>query len=157
MYAVNCVSKNARAPGLSSARSEEAAEHAARHTAADSGRASSARQPAANEGSAAERLSLLQPGRAEYGTGWNAMPGGDTAGTTVRPGGGAGVGPDAHDSSTQTAAALESIAMIWFILEALVALFLAVFIVWFTMGGRRKPPRTPPAAEVGSGKDEDKQ
>jgi len=33
--------------------------------------------------------------------------------------------------------------MIWFLLEALVALLLAVFIVWFTMGGKRKraPPR----------------
>ena len=32
--------------------------------------------------------------------------------------------------------------MVWFLLEALVALLLAVFIVWFTMGGKRK--RTPP-------------
>jgi hypothetical protein len=31
--------------------------------------------------------------------------------------------------------------MAWILLEALVALILAVFIVWFTMGGRRKPPR----------------
>jgi len=29
--------------------------------------------------------------------------------------------------------------MIWFLLEALVALLLAVFIVRFTMGGKRKP------------------
>ena len=28
----------------------------------------------------------------------------------------------------------------WILLEALVALLLAVFIVWFTMGGRRKEP-----------------
>jgi hypothetical protein len=35
-------------------------------------------------------------------------------------------------------------AMGWLLLEALVALSLAVFIVWFTMGGRRKnPPRAP--------------
>jgi hypothetical protein len=34
--------------------------------------------------------------------------------------------------------------MEWLLLEALVALSLAVFIVWFTMGGRRKnPPRAP--------------
>ena len=33
--------------------------------------------------------------------------------------------------------------MIWFLLEALVALLLAVFIVWFTMGGKSKP--SPPA------------
>ncbi|HTP47896.1 MAG TPA: hypothetical protein VMQ50_13360 [Casimicrobiaceae bacterium] len=30
--------------------------------------------------------------------------------------------------------------MIWFLIEAGVALALAVFIVWFTMGGKRKPP-----------------
>jgi hypothetical protein len=29
----------------------------------------------------------------------------------------------------------------WILLEALVALLLAVFIVWFTMGGRRSEPR----------------
>ncbi len=35
--------------------------------------------------------------------------------------------------------------MEWLLLEALVALSLAVFIVWFTMGGKRKhPPRAPP-------------
>jgi hypothetical protein len=31
--------------------------------------------------------------------------------------------------------------MVWFFIEAGVALALALFIVWFTMGGRRKPPR----------------
>jgi len=31
-------------------------------------------------------------------------------------------------------------AMVWFFIEAGVALLLAIFIVWFTMGGRRKPP-----------------
>jgi hypothetical protein len=35
-------------------------------------------------------------------------------------------------------------AMEWLLLEALVALSLAVFIVWFTMGGRRKNPPRPP-------------
>jgi hypothetical protein len=30
--------------------------------------------------------------------------------------------------------------MIWFLIEAGVALALAIFIVWFTMGGKRKPP-----------------
>jgi hypothetical protein len=33
-----------------------------------------------------------------------------------------------------------SSAMVWFFIEAGVALALAVFIVWFTMGGRSKPP-----------------
>jgi hypothetical protein len=31
-------------------------------------------------------------------------------------------------------------AMVWIFIEAGLALALAVFIVWFTMGGRRKPP-----------------
>jgi hypothetical protein len=47
--------------------------------------------------------------------------------------------------------------MAWILLEALVALLLAVFIVWFTMGGRRKPPpRLPPSPRPSndeSGKD----
>jgi len=30
--------------------------------------------------------------------------------------------------------------MVWFFIEAGVALALAIFIVWFTMGGRRRPP-----------------
>ena len=30
--------------------------------------------------------------------------------------------------------------MVWFFIEVGVALALAIFIVWFTMGGRRKPP-----------------
>ena len=34
----------------------------------------------------------------------------------------------------------------WIVLEALVALLLAVFIVWFTMGGKRKEPREPSSA-----------
>ncbi|HWZ74393.1 MAG TPA: hypothetical protein VN326_23315 [Casimicrobiaceae bacterium] len=41
--------------------------------------------------------------------------------------------------------------MAWILLEALVALLLAVFIVWFTMGGRRKPPPgLPPGLPTGS-------
>jgi hypothetical protein len=51
----------------------------------------------------------------------------------------------------QSAATLESIAMTWIILEALVALLLAVFIVWFTMAGRRKPPPSlPPGSPTGN-------
>jgi len=30
--------------------------------------------------------------------------------------------------------------MVWFFIEVGVALLLAIFIVWFTMGGKRKPP-----------------
>ena len=41
-------------------------------------------------------------------------------------------------------------AMEWIILEAGVALFLAVFIVWFTTGGKRKrrPGKAEPPAEA---------
>jgi hypothetical protein len=35
--------------------------------------------------------------------------------------------------------------MIWFLLEALVALLLAVFIVWFTLGAKSKA--SPPPAD----------
>ena len=30
--------------------------------------------------------------------------------------------------------------MVWFFMEVAVALLLAIFIVWFTMGGKRKQP-----------------
>jgi hypothetical protein len=35
--------------------------------------------------------------------------------------------------------------MAWIFLEAVVALLLAVFIVWFTTAGSRKPPSLPPS------------
>ena len=42
--------------------------------------------------------------------------------------------------------------MEWLLLEALVALALAVVIVWFTMGGkRRSPPRDPNDPSDGDG------
>ena len=42
--------------------------------------------------------------------------------------------------------------MEWLLLEAFVALALAVFIVWFTMGGKRKnPPRDPKDPGDGDG------
>jgi len=34
--------------------------------------------------------------------------------------------------------------MVWFFIEAGVALALAIFIVWFTMGFKRKPPPAAP-------------
>ncbi len=43
--------------------------------------------------------------------------------------------------------------MEWFLLEALVALFVAVVIVWWTLGARRKPP----AAKAREARDEDGQ
>jgi hypothetical protein len=43
--------------------------------------------------------------------------------------------------------------MKWLLLEALVALSLAVFIVWFTMGGKREnPPRETKDPSDGDGK-----
>jgi hypothetical protein len=89
---------------------------------------------------------LLQPGRAENGTAWNRTLAGSGAGAASRePTGRAGPGTVAQDPrSAQSAATLESIAMAWILLEALVALLLAVFIVWFTIGGSRKPPPSLP-------------
>jgi hypothetical protein len=47
--------------------------------------------------------------------------------------------------------------MEWILLEAGVALFLAVFIVWFTTGGKRKrPPVTEQAAPESKGSPEQK-
>jgi hypothetical protein len=47
--------------------------------------------------------------------------------------------------------------MAWLLLEALVALLLAVFIVWFTMGGKRKePPRVASESADRSGADDAK-
>jgi hypothetical protein len=40
-------------------------------------------------------------------------------------------------------------AMEWILLEAGVALFLAVFIVWFTTGGKRKRPPAPEGKRTG--------
>jgi len=100
---------------------------------ADSGRAANARQLATNDGSAADGVSSLQPGIAENETARNATlacsggVGGTAAGAVTR----AGPGTVTHDpTSAQSAATLESNAMAWILLEALVALSLAVFIVW---------------------------
>ena len=107
---------------------------------------------------------MLQPGRAENGTAWNRTLAGSVAGAApVEPTSGAGRGTVAQDArSAQSAATLESIAMAWILLEALVALLLAVFIVWFTIGGSRKPPPSlppglptsaPPSTDAESGED----
>jgi hypothetical protein len=39
--------------------------------------------------------------------------------------------------------------MEWFLLEAFVALLIAVFIVWWTMSARRHPPAGPAAPPAG--------
>jgi hypothetical protein len=91
---------------------------------------------------------LLQPGSAEKGAGRNTTPVCSFGAANAFPevGTEAGLGAVTQDAtSAQSAATLESIAMAWILLEALVALLLAVFIVWYTMGGRRKPPSLPPA------------
>ena len=73
------------------------------------------------------------------------------SGTTTDGGGGfmpvgGNVVQAAQTAATTTARHLgRSTAMIWFLLEALCALLLAVFIVWFTMGWKRKP--SPPPAD----------
>ena len=52
----------------------------------------------------------------------------------------------AHSAPSAAQAILgRCLAVVWFFIEVLVALLLAVFIVWFTMGGKRKP--SPPSAE----------
>ena len=43
--------------------------------------------------------------------------------------------------------------MIWFFIEAGVALALAIFIVWFTMGLKRKPPPAEPPGRVDDRRD----
>jgi hypothetical protein len=45
--------------------------------------------------------------------------------------------------------------MEWLLLEALVALSLAVFIVWFTMGGKRKNPPPGPNEPDGGDRGQD--
>jgi hypothetical protein len=61
--------------------------------------------------------------------------------------GGAGGGvtqPATNVASNAASRQRKGDAMEWLLLEALVALSLAVFIVWFTMSGKRKgPPRAP--------------
>ena len=46
------------------------------------------------------------------------------------------------------ASPIRSEAMEWILLEAGLALGLAVFIVWFTAGARRKPPRPSKTTEA---------
>ncbi len=106
---------------------------------ADDSRAFKKRQLAANEGSASDAVSSFQPGSAENATAESA--------TVEVSAGGAGTRTVAQAAtSAQSAATQECIAMAWILLEALVALILAVFIVWFTMGGRasRRAPRNAP-------------
>jgi hypothetical protein len=122
----------------------------------------SAVQPAANDAHAADCVSLLQPGRSEKEEGVNVA---DVAAAGV-VGGARGRSGDVAQAQTSTLSVTahrerRCIAMIWFVVEALVALLLAVFIVWFTTGGTRRnsvsvPPRTaaPPSGSP-PGKDAD--
>jgi hypothetical protein len=96
----------------------------------------SAVQPAANDAHAADCVSLLQPGRSEKEDGVNVAAAGVAGGARS----GCGDVAQAQTSTLSVTAHRERrrIAMIWFVIEALVALLLVVFIVWFTTGGTRR-------------------
>ena len=107
-------------------------------------------------------MSLLQPGRAENGTAWNRTLACSAGAAPLEPTSGARGRVPQDPRSAQNAATLESIAMAWIFLEAVAALLLAVFIVWFTIGGSRKPPpslppvlptNAPPPTDDESGED----
>ncbi|HEX4523656.1 MAG TPA: hypothetical protein VH704_09065 [Casimicrobiaceae bacterium] len=81
-----------------------------------------------------------------------AFAGSDGAGTTDGGAGGVVMQPAMDATSTAASSRWKGEPMEWLLLEALVALALAVFIVWFTMGGRRKnPPRAPKDTNEGDG------
>ena len=131
--------------------------------------ATSAAHPARKAGQISVKLSSVQPGNAPHATetyfaGSEGEAGGGDAEATgggVVPEGGAAA-PDAGGargavaqpatiSSAAPAAANrvtsergEAGKMVWFILEALVALLIAVAIVAWTMGLRRRTPRNKP-------------
>ncbi|TMH50681.1 MAG: hypothetical protein E6H60_08240 [Betaproteobacteria bacterium] len=94
-------------------------------------------------------VSSAQPGSCANATGRSTARA--VSGTATAAGGGFIPVWGSVVQAAQTAAATAArylgrgVAMIWFLLEALVALLLAVFIVWFTMGGKRKP--SPPRAD----------
>ena len=111
--------------------------------------ARSAAQPAENAGQASASVSSAQPGSSWKATGRSSA----RSGWVVTAAEGAALGTlggnvlqAAHSAPTAAQAALgRSWVMVWFFIEVLVALLLAVFIVWYTMGGKRKP--SPPSAD----------
>jgi hypothetical protein len=116
--------------------------------------ATSARQPTRNAGHASLTASSLQPGSALHATARYVAGSGAGAGAGV--GAGAGGGGAVTQPAASTAAASHGakrharatygtrIAMGWLLLEMLVALVLAVAIVWWTMGlgAKKRRPRS---------------
>jgi hypothetical protein len=88
----------------------------------------------------------------------NAIAAGAGAGTAGgREGGGGVTHAVIRVAAAATANRRRYDAMEWIVLEAGVALFLAVFIVWFTTGGKRKrPPVTEQTAPESKGSPEQK-
>src|SRR5208282_4304022 len=130
-----------------------AAVQGSRQIAAVAARARSAVQLAENAGHASASVSSAQPGRSSKATGRSSAR--SAAVVTAAAGGGLGAlgGSVLHAAQSAASAAQATLgsdlAVIWFFIEALVALLLAVFIVWFTMGGKRK--RSAPSAEGDEG------
>ena len=130
----------------------EAAQGAS-HNARVADDATSAAQPARNAGQISLTLSSVQPGSVRHATGaYFAGSEGDEGRAGNEGGAGGLVAQPATISSAALAQAScvmrerrEPDKMVWFFLEALVALLIAVAIVAWTMGlGRRKPPRITP-------------
>ena len=151
--------------------------HGASQTARVAGAATSAAHPARNAGQISLRLSSDQPGSALHATcayfaGSEGCAG--VAGATGAVPGGRGVSrgrvvvaqPATVSSTASSNAAVQGTCaarwrskgseerdkMLWFFLEALVALLIAVAIVMWTMGSRRRKP--PPAADDAADRDE---
>jgi len=157
-YGVKYLSKNARTLASFGGLSARAAAQTSFQIAPIADLAASVAQPARNEGHAAACGSPDHPGRSANAAGVNRATGCDVDGT-VGARGGSGRVVQALKSAANAAAQTRwgRIAMIWFLLEALVALMLAVFIVWFTMGGRRSSPRDASAPKISaSGKETDR-
>ncbi|MGH8800592.1 MAG: hypothetical protein ACREX7_10135 [Casimicrobiaceae bacterium] len=120
---------------------------------ATGGRASSAAQPATKAGHAAAWSSSRQPGIAAKVAACSTAPadsGSAVANGGARDGEGSVVQPSSEAASTAASRKRRSDAMAWLLLEAGVALVLAVLIVWLTMGARRKEP--PAAAPKSAGR-----
>ena len=164
-------SKNARTAPLSVATTLADAAHGVSQIARVAGAVTSAAQPARNAGQISATLSSDQPGSAVHATAaYFAGSDGVAACGGVEGAGGFAAGFDgsggrgvvAHPVTARTTASsiaaneAERVArghgrgseerdkMLWFFLEALTALLIALAIVGWTMGfGRRKPPDKP--------------
>ena len=137
---------------------ESASAQGLRHNVRVAADPTSAAHPARNAGHASFTLSLVQPGSAVHATGkyFAGNEGGagtaGAGGDTTAGGTGGAVTQPAIVANTAAASAARRVierrgpdAMGWFLLEALFALVIAVAIVAWTMGPkRRKPPRGSP-------------